>query len=121
MGNQTKPLLFLGKGDRFCLFGRLPGTELLILMGTICHDYQVEIREKPYKMRFLPGRSQVDNVCIWTNEMPGEKLDGNAMYCFEKILEATPHKTAAVRPLASDLTNHSSRWTRHAGEVKLNS
>ena len=32
-----------------------------------------------------------------------------AARCLETILKATPHKTAAVRPLASHLTNHQVR------------
>ena len=41
------------------------------------------------------------------NKTPREKakweLNKNARYCFEQILEATPHKTAAVWPLTSHL------------------
>ena len=45
------------------------------------------------------------------------KLHKNAPYCFEQILETAPHKTTAVRPLTFNLTNHSSRRTRHAAGV----
>ena len=34
------------------------------------------------------------------------ELHKNATFCFEQILEAAPHKTAAVEPLTSHLTNH---------------
>ena len=52
------------------------------------------------------------------SQMIGEKarweLHKNAAYSFEKFLEAAPHKTAAVRPLISHLTNHPSK-PRHVG------
>ena len=37
------------------------------------------------------------------------ELHKNAMYNSEQILEATPHKTAAVQPL----TSHFKNYTRH--------
>ena len=48
-----------------------------------------------------------------TKHIGKKKLDMNyprdAIYCLEQILEATPYKTTVVRPLASYLTNHSSK------------
>ena len=42
-----------------------------------------------------------------TNKTYGEKawqqLDKNAESCIEQVLEATPHKTAAVRPPTTHL------------------
>ena len=40
------------------------------------------------------------------------ELYRNAACCFEQILEATPHKTAAVRPLTSHLANHPSKMKK---------
>ena len=51
----------------------------------------------------------------WTQEKKLKwKLNKNAACYFEQILEATTHKTAAVRPLTSQLKNHPRR-TRHKG------
>ena len=53
------------------------------------------------------------------NKSHGEKaiweLQKNAACCFRQNQEATPHKTAAVRPLASHLINHPrrSRYAEH--------
>ena len=43
------------------------------------------------------------------------------MCCFEKIQEVAPHKTAAVRPLPSHLTDHIRQALGTAEEVKTNS
>ena len=51
-----------------------------------------------------------------TNKTHWEKawweLHKNALYCVEQILEKTPHKTATVQPLASHLTNNSSKTSK---------
>ena len=51
--------------------------------------------------------------------MHGEKdkweLHKNATCCFEEILEATLHKTAAVQPSSSYLKNHSSKMNKRYG------
>ena len=56
-----------------------------------------------------------DSKTVWmhhmdANETHGQKtireLHKNSMCCFEHILEATPHKTAAPWPLTSHLKNH---------------
>ena len=36
----------------------------------------------------------------------------NAMYCFEQILEATPHKTETIQPLTSYFKNHLSKMNK---------
>ena len=61
------------------------------------------------KMGFLPKCGHVSTtLCMHylnSNKTHGEKtrweLHKNVMYCFEQILEAAPHKTAAVQPLTS--------------------
>ena len=58
--------------------------------------------------------------------MHGEKGKGklrkNAMCCFQQILEATLHKTAAVQLLTSHLKNYNQvRQTSHAEEARMNS
>ena len=40
------------------------------------------------------------------------ELHKNAMSCLEKILEATPHKTAAIELLTFHLKNHTSKTNR---------
>ena len=40
------------------------------------------------------------------------ELRKDAEYSCEQILEAAPHKTAAVRPLSSNRTNHSSKTSK---------
>ena len=61
------------------------------------------------------------NTTVWMHlldinkmyrEKAGWELGKSATCCFEQILEATPHKTAAIWPLTSLLTNHP-RWIRH--------
>ena len=56
-----------------------------------------------------------------TNKTHGEKarveLNKNATCSFEQILEATPHKTAAVRSLTSDLKNHLSKTNKTYGTL----
>ena len=50
-------------------------------------------------------------------------LHENAMSYFEQILEATPHKTAAVQPLTSHLKNHTGKTNKMwdaAGEARTN-
>ena len=51
-----------------------------------------------------------------TNKTHGEKarwkLQKNATCCFEQILEATPHKIAAVWPLSAHLKNHPSKMDK---------
>ena len=42
----------------------------------------------------------------------------NVMCCFEQILEATPLKTAAVRPITSHLTSHLNK-TNKTYEARL--
>ena len=37
-----------------------------------------------------------------------------AIYCFEQILEGTPHEIAVLRPLTSHLINHHSKTKSHA-------
>ena len=58
------------------------------------------------------------SITLWmhhldANEMQVErarwKLQKNASRCLEQILEATPHKTAAVGQLTTHLTNHPSK------------
>ena len=50
------------------------------------------------------------------NEMPGEKtkceLYKNDICCFKQILEAAPHKTAAVRPLTYHWLNHPNKMSK---------
>ena len=52
----------------------------------------------------------------YANETHKEKaiweLHKNVMCCFEQILEATPHKTLAIRPLTSHLTNYPSKTNK---------
>ena len=43
------------------------------------------------------------------------ELDNNATCCFKKILKVTPHKTAAIRTLASHRTNHQSKRNETGG------
>ena len=54
--------------------------------------------------------------CLDSIGIPGEKtrweLNKEAACCFEQILEAAPHKTAAVRPLTSHLTKHSNNTSK---------
>ena len=49
-------------------------------------------------MKYLEKKLHLDSTCY-----------------FQQILEETPYNTVAVRPLASHLTNHQGRWTKHAG------
>ena len=53
------------------------------------------------------------------NDMHGEKvwweLSKNSMCCFDHILEAAPHKTAAVQWFTSHFTNPPIRWTIREG------
>ena len=58
------------------------------------------------------------NTTVWMHHLDGNKIFAkkatwelykNAMCYFEQILEATPHKTAAVWPLTSRLKNHPSK------------
>ena len=67
-------------------------------------------------MQFLQNSSCVDTA-IWmhyidTNQTDGEKawrqLHKNASSNFEQVLEATPHKAAAVRPPTSHHKNYPS-------------
>ena len=79
-------------------------------------------------MQFSPSSGHV-NTAIWmhymdTNKMYGEKtwqqLRKNAASNIELVLEATPHKTAAVWPP----TIHDENYQRHvdaAGDVRTNS
>ena len=53
----------------------------------------------------------------WTfNKIHGEKarweLHKDTMCCFEQNLEAMTHRTAAVKPLTSHLTNHPSKTNK---------
>ena len=43
------------------------------------------------------------------------ELHKKAKCCSERILEATPYKTVAVRPLAAYLANHSSKIDKTFG------
>ena len=72
------------------------------------------------------------NTTVWVhhinpNEIHGEKdkweLHKIASYCFEQILKATTHKTAAVQPFTFDLTNHPSKTRKGhtAGVARTNS
>ena len=74
------------------------------------------------KKRFLP-RCDCVNI-VWINHMKTNKTYGkrtrwelhkNATCCFQQILEATPHKTAAVQPFNSYFKTIQVRWTSHAG------
>ena len=65
-------------------------------------------------MQFFPSSSGVDTA-IWmhymdANEMYGDKawrqLNKNAWSNIEQILEATPHKTATVRPSTTHQGNY---------------
>ena len=68
-------------------------------------------------MRFLPNCVCVvllyGRATLPLTKMHGEKVrmerHKNATCYFEQILEATPNKTIAVRPLNSHLTNHLSK------------
>ena len=71
-------------------------------------------------MGILRSCSLVSTV-VWLhhfNKTPREKarweLHKDAACCFEQLLEAAPHITAAVWPLTSHLTNHS-RHARYDG------
>ena len=41
----------------------------------------------------------------------------DAVCCFEEILEAAPHKTAAVQPLTSHLVNHPNKMSNTCWSV----
>ena len=83
-------------------------------------------------MAFLPSSGHV-SITVWmhhldSSETLGEKarwyLQTNAMCCFEQIMEVTPEKIAAVLPLASHFTKHSSKTNDMlgtAGEARTNS
>ena len=67
-------------------------------------------------MQFLPGSSCIDTA-IWMHYMDANKTDGekawrqvhkNAASNFEQVLEATPHKAAAVRPTTFHHKNYQS-------------
>ena len=47
----------------------------------------------------------------WTQNAHME-LHKNATCCFEQILEAAPHKTPALRPVTSLLTNHTNKTSK---------
>ena len=47
-----------------------------------------------------------------TEKVARQELHKNAACCLEQILEATPHKTAAIRPSTSHLTNHPSKTNK---------
>ena len=62
------------------------------------------------------------NGCTtWILTKPREKawweLHKNATCCLDRILEATPFKTAAVRPPVSHYTNHSSKTDKTRGTL----
>ncbi len=72
-------------------------------------------------MGFLPSSGYV-NTTVWMHHMDASETykekasceqHKNATCLFEQILEVTPEKTAAVRPLTSHLTNH----PRRAGQA----
>ena len=42
-----------------------------------------------------------------------------AACCFEQTLEAAPHKSAVVRALTANLTNHPCKMLGNAGEIKM--
>ena len=46
------------------------------------------------------------------------ELHKNAVRCLEQILKATHHKTTAVGPLNSHLTNHSSKTNKTCGTLQ---
>ena len=65
---------------------------------------------------FFPGSDRVDTA-IWMHYMDADKTDGekawqqlqkNAASNFELVLEATPHKAAAVWPPTSHHENYQS-------------
>ena len=71
-------------------------------------------------MGFLPSCGCV-NTTVWiyhmdVNKMHKEKarweLNKNATFCFEQVLEATPHKTATIQSLPSHLKNHPSKMSK---------
>ena len=81
-----------------------------------------------YKMGIFPSCSCVSTIVylhhLDSNEKARWELHKNAVYYFEQILEAAPNKTAALRPLASYLINHSSMmniicWALLETKVKL--
>ena len=53
---------------------------------------------------------------LYVNETLPEKarweLQKHAACCFEQILEAAPHKTAAIQPLHFHLTNNPSKTSK---------
>ncbi len=64
-------------------------------------------------MQFLPGSSRVD-IAIWMHYMDAtkqmeKKLDDNYTRSnIEQVLEATPHKAAALRPTTTYHENYQS-------------
>ena len=40
------------------------------------------------------------------------ELHKDSVFCFKQILKAVPYKTAAVQPLTSHFTNHSSKMNK---------
>ena len=85
------------------------------------------------KSQFLPNNGRVDTA-IWMHHMDANKTYGekawqqlkkNVANCIEEVLEATPHKTAALRPP----TTHHKKLSKldeldmrdTAGEVRKNS
>ena len=77
-------------------------------------------------MGFLPSCNCVGTT-VWMHHMNANKMRGektrwdihkNAICGFEQILEATPHKTAAVYPFTSHLTNHAGHCWRSKDKLK---
>ena len=66
--------------------------------------------------QFFPSGGRIDTA-IWMHYMDANKTHGekawrqlhkNATSSIEQVLEAIPHKTAAVRPLSTHHENYSS-------------
>ena len=113
-----KPLKFV---DQFTYLGsNISSTEndvniSLVKAWRLSINWKSDLSDK-IKRDFF--QAVVVSILIYgcANEMHGEKarwkLYKNVSYCFEQIMEATLHKTAAVRPLTSYLTTHSSKTNK---------
>ena len=85
-------------------------------------------------MGILPNCSSVSTT-VWLHHLNLQKtlreksrweLNKDAVYCFEQIQEASPYKTAAIRPLVSNLTYDPNKTrkickTSSAREARTNS
>ena len=74
---------------------------------------------------FLPSCGCVNTTAwmhhMYNNIIHGEKAGNdqqkNVTFCFEQFLEAIAHKTAAVRPLISNLTNLQSKTNKRCSTL----